>query len=209
MRILIIAALLALAGCSQAPKKTPVTESKITPKNEIQQAKLEENGQQHQKQLAARTNWQAKGRLAASHGQKGGNASFVWEQKGDSYQIKLFGPFGSGAVYIIGHPQYVELKEANGKITRAKSPELLLKKLAGWQVPLTGLRHWLLGIPAPGAIASQKFDNRGYLSHLSQQGWNINYENYFAEESPALPGKLNLQNGNIKVKMIVTSWQNS
>jgi len=211
LRILIIAAILALAGCSQAPKKTPAdtttTATASTAKD--QPKKLEQNSKQRQEQLASLNHWQAKGRLAAAHGQKGGNASFVWEQKGDSYQIKLFGPFGSGAVYIIGHPQYVELKEANGKTTRAQNPEQLLKKLAGWQIPLTGLRHWMRGIPAPGAIASQKLDTRGYLSHLNQQGWNIQYENYFADKSPALPGKLQLQNGNVKLKMIITSWQNS
>lgn len=198
-----------LVGCSQAPKK-PIAPTELPKKSSGASIEQEKSSwEQHKQQLANVNHWQAKGRLAAVQGKKGGNASFVWEQKGDSYLIKLFGPFGSGAVYITGHPQFVELKEANGKTTRAQSPELLLKKVAGWQIPLTGLRHWLRGIPAPGETATERLNDRGFLSYLDQQGWKINYENYHTDQFPPLPNKLQLQNGNVKIKMVITSWQNS
>ncbi|MBS0286248.1 MAG: outer membrane lipoprotein LolB [Proteobacteria bacterium] len=202
LRILSVILLLMLVGCAQHPKK-PVQ----MPTKQVQKgASLDERYNSHVKNISANQNWQAQGRLAASNGNKGGNASFVWTQKGESYQIKLFGPFGSGSVYITGHPTFVELKEANGKTTRAQTPESLLKKVAGWQVPLTGLRYWMRGIPAPSAAPnSQKIAQNGVLERLVQQGWHIDYENY-QESSPLLPSKLRLQNGNIKVKMIVTEW---
>ena len=194
--------MLTLAGCAQHPKQP------ITPTAPINAKQSEQRWQHHQQQLSALDHWQAEGRMAAAHGQKGGNASFVWVQRGDAYQIKLFGPFGSGAIYINGRPQYVELRESNGKTTQAQSPEMLLKKVAGWQVPLTGLQHWMRGMPMPQAQSSQQqLDSQGQLKHLTQQGWQIEYEEYQNNSMPALPSKLRLQNGDTKLKMIVTSWK--
>lgn len=201
VRLLIAVSVLLLAGCSQTPKKpaAPI---------HVQKPKVAQVEKSHQQQVSALNHWQAEGRLAAVHGQKGGNASFVWTQKGDHYQIKLFGPFGSGAIHILGNSKYVELKEANGKTTKAQSPEMLLKKIAGWQVPLSGLQYWMRGIPAPvGQSHAQTYNDQGLLMRFVQQGWTVDYEGYQDSASLSLPNKLRLQNGNVRVKMIVTSWK--
>ncbi len=219
MRIQLAALLLLiLAGCAQQPKKpdvAPLAKKPIPMEQSTEKQKptgkhhpADQKWQQHQKQLSSLNHWQAEGRLAASNGGKGGNASFVWLQKGESYQVKLFGPWGAGSVHITGHPQFVELREANGKTTRAQSPEQLLKKVSGMQIPVTGLSYWLRGLPSPKSQSSaEQFNDQGYLKHLVQQGWNIHYENYQTQNSPALPSKLNLQNGKVKLKMIVTNWK--
>ncbi|MBS0290161.1 MAG: outer membrane lipoprotein LolB [Proteobacteria bacterium] len=228
-RIFIATCLIFLVGCSQQPIKVDdAMPSKHKPEAQQQQpqeskesnetkqskdTKLSKNTKQSkqskqlQKQLTS-NHWQAEGRIAASNGKKGGNASFVWTQKGDFYQIKLFGPFGSGSLSITGNARYVELHEANGKITKAKSPDQLLKKVAGLQVPVNGLRYWLRGVASPAsAINNQQLDNAGYLRHLVQQGWHIDYESFHKESSPFLPHKLRLQNGPIKLKLVITRWK--
>lgn len=164
--------------------------------------------QQHRQRVEKLNHWQAEGRLAATRGTKGGNASFVWQQQGNNYRIKLFGPFGAGAVYIIGNERQVEVREANGKITSALSAEEILQKIAGWYVPLSGLRFWLRGIPTPhGQVTLEKLNQNGYLSHLLQQGWQIQYQSYAEESAFPLPNKLHLQNGEVTVKMVVKSWK--
>jgi outer membrane lipoprotein LolB len=184
-----------LSGCAQKPRKAELPQVGST-------------SQQLQQKPSTLTQWQAEGRMAASHGQKGGNASFVWQQRGDTYSIKLFGPFGSGAIYITGNGKFVELKESNGKKTTAQSPEMLLQKVVGWQVPITGLTYWLRGLPTPLVPpAKQSQDNQGRLRYLTQQGWNIEYENYQADTLVPLPSKMQLQNGNTKIKIIITSWK--
>lgn len=204
LKILSLVIIMMLAGCAQHPKKQPIP-PQIKP--QVTQKAIEPKISEPKPKVAPATSWQARGRLAASNGGKGGNAQFVWTQKGDSYQIKLFGPFGSGSVYITGHPTFVELKEANGKTTRAKSPEMLLKKIAGWQIPIDGLRYWLRGIPSPKAkTQSSQTNNAGVLQQMVQQGWHIVYEGH-QEGNPPLPNKLRLQNGNVKLKMIVTQWE--
>lgn len=193
--------LLLLAACSQqAPKQQS---AQALPKGQ-----REALWEQHQKQISQLNHWQAQGRLAAAKASKGGNAQFVWQQKGDNYQLKLFGPFGSGSVIISGSPNDVVLKEANGKVTRAKSPELLMQKVAGWQVPISGLIYWLRGIPVPQSSSPAKqLNESGYLSYLQQDGWKIEYENYQESKALPLPSKLRLQNGQTKLKMVITSWK--
>jgi len=180
-KYLIILGFLLVAGCTIAPKRTPPPQATPTDQS-----------------------WQAQGRLAATQGNKGGNASFTWQQKGNSYLVRLFGPFGSGSVVIKNYPAYIELKEANGKITRAQTPEQLMQKIAGWQVPLNGLQYWLKATPLPSQHHVQELDNQGRLRYLAQDGWKIFYEHY--HENPLLPSKLRLENKNIKIKIVITSW---
>lgn len=194
-----------LVGCAKMPTKvTPPPFETKAPQNATEKSPQE----QKHSEVAQLKTWQAKGRMAIQHKDKGTNVSYVWQQYPHNYQIRLFGPFGSGSVYITGYPNYVELKESNGKITRASTPEGLLSKATGLNLPITGLNHWLRGLPVPKQpIQSQRVDNRGTLQHLAQQGWFIRYDNYNFEQSTPLPSKMQLQNKDVKVKLVVTEWQ--
>lgn len=195
MRIIAVFLVLALVGCAPSPKRTalPADETKQT-------------WQQHQQQINATPHWSAKGRLAVTQGKKGGNASFVWQQIQDRFQIKLHGPFGSGAVMITGNSRHVQAKEANGKSHQANSPEQLMQQLAGWQVPISGLQYWIRGIPVPQMPASNlQFNGDGLLKQFNQDGWTIHYDEYVLDKCP-LPKRILLHNAKLKVKLIVTSW---
>ena len=194
--------ILSLTGCAVAPRKEklPVAAAPIK--------EVAVRWEHHQAQVKKLTHWKAQGRLAASNGKDGGNASFQWEQRGEHYQIKLWGPFGAGAVYLNGGPNRVQAQQANGKTVVAKTPEELLKKIAGWTVPISGMRYWMLGLPSPNSeIRSQHFDNEGMLLNLRQENWNVEYEAYGIYKMASLPNKLQLKNGNIKVKILLTSWE--
>jgi outer membrane lipoprotein LolB len=193
--IFVIFGLLLLTGCTTTPK--PALQSPLPTLTAPAPTKA--------KTTAPLQSWQAKGRLAAAQGEKGGNAAFTWQQRGNSYLVRLFGPFGSGGVVIKNYPSYVELKEANGKITRAQTPEALMQKIAGWQVPLNGLQYWLQATPIPRENSIKELDNNGRLTFLEQQGWKIFYEHYH-DQHPQLPSKLRLENKNIRLKMVITSW---
>ncbi len=203
MRVILVLFLLCLAGCSAPPKKPDIIAAPIVSPQQTESA-----WERHQKQLMGLQHWQAEGRLAVTRGSKGGNASFVWQQDGDFYQIKLFGPFGSGSVYITGGPRSVEIREADGKLTKAASPEQLLQKVSGLYVPVTGLVYWLRGLPTSGhPSTAQRLDNQGHLLSLQQEGWQIRYEGYSSQAGVPLPSKLNLKNNEVAVKMVVTSWK--
>ncbi len=188
-----------LAGCASNPDKNQNIVA-TTPA-------LEKRWKQNEQQLNTVNHWQAEGRIAVTHGNKGGNASFVWQQQGEFYQIKLFGPFGAKSAYIIGGPNHVELKEANGNTSTARTPEALLYKVVHWQVPLRGLKYWLRGIPSPNEKHGKQFNDQGLLAYLQQDGWRIEYQEYRPGQFAPLPSKVLLTNDRAKIKMIVNTWK--
>lgn len=198
--LILIFVLLMLAGCaSKAPK--PTSQPSQLPEK---QASPEELWQWHSMRLKNLRNWQMEGRIAATKGQEGGNASFVWKQMGESYQIKFFGPFGAGSVLVSGSPYSVSLKEADGKTHYAQTAEELMSKVAGWQVPISGIRYWMLGIPMPQSnVQNQSLNERGHLASLQQLGWSIRYNDYHENRTPSIPSKLKMENGALKVKIII------
>lgn len=198
--------MLCLAGCSSSPKRS---HSSPTAETSVLRSPAQETAQQFpaDKQTLALSHWKAEGRIAAAKRKKGGNASFVWQQADEGYHIKLFGPFGSGAMFIIGNDKQVEVRQANGKISTAATPEKLLQKLAGLYVPITGLQHWMIGQPSPlTKPAVQKFDEQGRLLFLQQEGWQIHYEGYHSM-TRGLPSKIHLKNKELDVKVIIKSWK--
>ena len=179
-----IIVMMLLSGCSM-----------IAPKNlATQQAQLQT---QH---------WALNGRVAVDTGNKGGNASIHWQQTGDDYALRIFGPLGLGAVQLYGKPHHVELITAKGKIYTARSPERLLQKVLGWQIPVSNLIYWIRALPAPQTHAQTQYDAAHRLTLLKQQGWTIHYLSYTNTSSDALPRLLALSRGNLKIRIVIDEW---
>lgn len=152
-------------------------------------------------------NFEAMGKMGFSDGKQGGNARIVWQQHPQSYQIRLYGPLGSGAVQIKGHGQQVSLTRTDGKIITAKSAEALVHTELGWVIPVSGLRYWLRGLPAPGATPSKMLlDAANRPWQINQHGWIIKYQAYQSVDGIDVPYKLLLQNGPIRLKFIFDHW---
>lgn len=188
-----------LCSCSTKPKKLAPSTQPVS-----QYVSAEDKWQWRLQYLQNIQHWQMEGRISATQNNEGGNASFVWKQLGESYQIKFFGPFGAGAVYVTGSPYQVTLVEADGKEHHAQSADALMHKVAGWQVPLDGIRYWMLGMPIPRhQVDSQTLRDDGSLNNLKQLGWHIQYKNYHQDKSPMIPAKIDLVNGPLKIKIII------
>lgn len=161
----------------------------------------------HHAALKALDTWQAKGRLAASNGKEGGSAAFDWQQHDHDYQIKFMGAFGAGSAVLTGSPNLITLQDSQGKVKQAKTPEALMKDSVGWHIPLSGLQYWAKGMPIPNQPSPiLKVDHAGNLIYLSQLGWDIEYSGYRLEQAIALPGKINLTNNQLKVKLVMKQW---
>ena len=90
---------------------------------------------------------------------------------------------------------------------RGADAEALMRKAAGWAVPLEALRAWVLGLRAPGAPAQITFGERpsagragaGWLARgIPQPG--------IPRRQPALPTKVFASKPPYKVKLAVQSW---
>ncbi len=163
-------------------------------------------GQLHQQQLERLQHWSFKGRLAVKQPGDSWSASLRWQQALERYDIRLSGAFGLGAARLFGHEGHAAIESKGQTALTATSVELLMQEQLGWSVPVEGLRYWLLGSPGPGLVPHQEIDGLGRLVELEQAGWQVRYQSYMNVNGIALPRKLELQNEQLRARLVIDSW---
>lgn len=150
--------------------------------------------------------WTAKGKLGLRYADESQSARFSWDNHLDNFVIRLSGPFGQGAVVLTREGDTVTLRD--GKQTRqANSPEELLYHALGWSLPVSGLKWWIMGLPAPHTpVDHQENGAQGELLQLAQMGWHLQYHNYGQSEGYPLPGKLVGTREDIKFTLLIKRW---
>lgn len=160
----------------------------------------------HHAHLGKLQTWGLKGRVAGQSDHEGFQAGVHWEQRPQTFSIDLHGPLGRKTAAISGMVGKVEIQTAKGEHHLAQDPETLMRELFGYALPVTGLRYWVRGVPAPGQkVLSLELDTQGRLKHLSQAGWNIDYTRYH-EGAPALPALIEISSTGLDAKIIVDRW---
>jgi outer membrane lipoprotein LolB len=151
--------------------------------------------------------WQFAGRVSLTRAEQGWHAGLFWQQQADRFQLKISGPLGQEAFRLTGNAAGVLLEEADGKIIRADDAESLLLQTIGWQLPVTGLKYWVRGLPVPRVYASERRDLQGRLLALEQSGWAISYTRYHSIEGVGWPAKLRLARGGVTVRLVIDEWR--
>lgn len=152
------------------------------------------------------TRWELEGRIALHQNTQGWQANLQWLQRDDEFTIRLSGPLGQGGAYLEGDDTGVALTLSDRSTHRASDPETLMRQRMGWSVPVQGLRYWVRGLPVPHLAEMRRLDGQGRLSELTQNGWRILFTRYSAG-TPALPTRLELTRGDLRVKLIVEQWK--
>ena len=184
-----------LAGCETTPEVAPVDDPERVFAERLAR-------------LATIEKWAAVGKLGIRSEKDAWSAGIQWRQNRDNYGIRLTDPLGQGLMELHGEPGLVELRTSDDRVYRARTAEELMQSHAGWRVPLTGLRHWILGRPDPEApILALELDSGGQLTELRQLGWVIRFQRYEDFDGIVLPTKLTLENPRVRGKLIVRSWQ--
>jgi outer membrane lipoprotein LolB len=164
--------------------------------------------QQIQSELTNISDWKISGVIGIKYNGKADSANYVWQQKGDDFYIKIYGPLGVGAVEINGDKNSVELTDSNGKKTKSANVESLLNQKLGWSVPVKGLIYWVKGIAQPNIQKQTKYNKQNLLENLQQDGWNIDYKDYkLINGKYPLPSKVFMTRDNITIKVIIKSWE--
>jgi len=71
-----------------------------------------------------------------------------------------------------------------------------------WYLPLDGLHHWVLGLPAKHSAAQIEHNGEGRISLMKQDGWEIQYVRY----EDRLPSRLKLSRENLQVQLLIDEW---
>lgn len=195
-RIPMVAGLVLLAaGCAPAPVRVNANAGSLAAQTD------------REAMLAQRQHWTLQARLFVSDGKDGGTTNLTWAQDGDHYDFTVRYPITGKTIRLHGGPDGAVLEGGDdGAPVRGTSAEALMSKALGWQVPLSSLRAWVLGMRSEGARSDLTFSPDGLPGKLEQDGWTVDYRDWDRTSSPPLPSKVFASKAPYVVKLANVSW---
>ena len=181
---------LALSACSSTRMDAPVID----------------DWQLRRNVLAQITSWEFSGRIGVRDANDSQNSSIRWRQSNEDYVINLWGTLNAGATEITGSPGQVLLEQEGKTPLSAASAEELVYQQLGYELPVTQLRYWIKGIPAPSSQGSTSFNEENHLVALSQDGWNIQYMAYTNYDTESLPTRIRIEKAPLRLDFIRLNW---
>jgi outer membrane lipoprotein LolB len=147
------------------------------------------------------------GRLAAINGTDAVTAGVRWRQRGSDAVIDLSGPLGLGAAHIEETASTLSVRNAQGVIYQGPTAGEKVAATLGFDPPLRSLRYWVVGASDPSPVAEQSLDAQQRLTHLLQQGWRVDYEQYTLVQNQWLPRRVTVARGPWRLRLVVNTWQ--
>lgn len=152
------------------------------------------------------TGWEIKGRVLVDDSVQAGSARIQWRQVNDQFRLLILPPIAQNTIVLQGNSKLVEARLANGQVLQAPTAEVLLQKYIGWDVPVSQLRYWILGlVDHPKQIVQDS--NTGLLTAFVADGWQVEYALYKEVDNIILPVRMNLQHQDVKIRLVVDSWE--
>jgi outer membrane lipoprotein LolB len=169
-----------------------------------------------QARLAGIDAWDVRGRLAVRAPDGGGQAALRWQRRDDAQEIDLTGPLGKQLLKLFEDAHGARMRDAQQRDFAAPDAQALLWQATGWHVPLAGLRHWIIGLPAPGPVQARELDAQGRLERLRQLGWDVRFLDYMRVDGVDLPRRLMLRyvapraagsdDAEVELRLLVQTW---
>lgn len=149
--------------------------------------------------------FQLAGRVGVKHEDKGFSGGVRWQHAPDNDALWFITPLGQTVARLNRDATGVTLVDSEQRVYRAPDAETLTQGALGWKLPLGGLQYWITGRASPGSAPKARFDEQGRLAELFQDGWHIQFLRYTADRE-SLPTRLDLQYGNLEIKLVVDNW---
>ncbi len=157
--------------------------------------------------LTALDEWGFNGRIAVRTGDDGFNGKLRYAQADGDFDATLSGPLGIGTVRLAGESGELLYTDKDGIETRFRDPDVELERHFGWNVPLSSLRYWALGVPEPDRPAVTEPGEAGSLASLEQAGWSVAFSRYREAGGQVMPRRLVARNGDTRVTLVIDSWR--
>jgi outer membrane lipoprotein LolB len=147
------------------------------------------------------------GRVAVAAQGQGFSASLRYQQQPRRSKLALDGPLGIGGVRVDLEGEQISIATSRGEELDGQAARDELERRLGFQLPLTELRWWLLGIPAPGEASVNQDGNSGEIRDFTQNGWLVSINSRSPALGFALPQRLTAERGGARLKLLVERWQ--
>lgn len=150
-------------------------------------------------------NWRAQGRMAITNGEDGGSIGFVLNDTRNG-ELRLNLSSAAGRWRLLAGPEGAELEGNRIPRRTARFPEPLVEEALGWYLPVSLMRDWIRGLPAPHD-AHQIFAENGSLQRLEHADWQIDYERFREVDGHWLPQKIVARSGPYQVTLVILNWR--
>ena len=134
--------------------------------------------------------WEIKGRLGARIDRQGGSASFIWHRQRDNHSIELYGPLGSGRIFLKQTDGRASLIDNSSEFFGDNLEDVLFQRV-GWLIPFDKMQQWIVGQPEHDAISDLQFEN-SRLIKFRQSGWQVSYDKFEEFSGATIPTKITL-----------------
>jgi outer membrane lipoprotein LolB len=162
----------------------------------------------HQRdQLQELESWELRGRVNVRYDNESHTPRINWRQQNVEYRIRLWGTFNAGNTLIVGRPGYVSL-ENDGETVDASSPEELILRQMGYELPISQLNYWIKGLPSPDSGFQLSFNELNQLTTIEQADWTINLSDMRQYGQVSLPRRVELTRArnDIRLRFIGLNW---
>lgn len=182
-----------LTGCATS---TPVDDgSRQSGQWESQQASLE-----------ALETWKLAGKAGLRSPEENTSANLDWNQYPHYFRLLVSGPFGGGRTVLEGREGRFSLTNSEGRF-EAESPEALMEEQLGWSLPVSAMPFWVRGLPDEERSYQLETDELGFPSHLTQDGWTIDYRDWERVDDLWLPRRLVMEYDEVRITLVINQWQ--
>ena len=147
------------------------------------------------------------GRVAVAAQGQGFSASLRYQQQPKRSNLSLDGPLGIGGLRVDVEGEDIAIATSRGEKLDGQSARDELERRLGFQLPLTELRWWLLGIPAPGEATVNQDGGSGEIRDFTQNGWHVSINSRAPGLGFALPQRLTAEREGARLKLLVENWQ--
>ena len=145
------------------------------------------------------------GRVAVKLEQRGYSAKLSWRHAATRDRLRLLSPVGSVIAELEADASGATLTTGDKKVYRSGDVQALTREVLGWDLPLEGLQHWVVGRAEPGLpVEAEERDSRGRLTRLTQNNWRISFLDYAGES--ALPARIALAYDQLSLRLIIDRW---
>jgi len=170
--------------------------------------------QSKQSALAEIDNWKMHARIGLRGMARSGSASLIWVETPEQRNLRLLGPLGGGLVLLQQDATGVSIQDSKGGIWHGQDAGELIYRVTGWQIPVSGLRWWLLGLTEPGSKAKSTVDTEHRLIRVQQAGWKVSLDKYTQFGDHELPASIVMETvagredeRYIRIKVIIKDWK--
>jgi len=153
--------------------------------------------------------WTLVGRIAVAAGDNGFSGGLDWAQDGERADIALSGPVGGTRLRIRVDGASISVTDEKGNdYTGEEAEQFVADRIGpGQKLPVTQMRYWLVGVPAPDAPSGESLGADERLASLTQSGWQMRYDRYESSGAAALPARLDMTTPGLRLRVVVSDWR--